>query len=120
MDLLHDTMAALLSTSTSGKSILLSRLAPETDQARYVQVLTMPRSKGMEFFRVILTGVSEPNMPAARTLRGILEEKLAFWSSRGNIPNRSQTASDPIGYREWPFDDGSIPRGARKARISYR
>ncbi|WP_306359200.1 3'-5' exonuclease [Nocardia sp. CC227C] len=40
-----------------------------------VQVLTMHRSKGMEFSRVILAGVSERHMPAADILRGVPEEE---------------------------------------------
>ncbi|MRH92812.1 AAA family ATPase [Nocardia sp. SYP-A9097] len=40
-----------------------------------VQVLTMHRSKGMEFSRVILAGVGETHMSAAGGMRAVLEEE---------------------------------------------
>ncbi|WP_040795278.1 3'-5' exonuclease [Nocardia higoensis] len=42
----------------------------------HVQVLTMHRSKGMEFSRVILAGVDENRVPAKASLNGVPEEEL--------------------------------------------
>ncbi|MET7773567.1 3'-5' exonuclease [Nocardia sp. NPDC005366] len=42
----------------------------------HVQVLTMHRSKGMEFSRVILAGLDETNVPAKASLHGVPEEEL--------------------------------------------
>ena len=42
----------------------------------HVQVLTMHRSKGMEFSRVILAGVDENRVPAKASLTGVPEEEL--------------------------------------------
>lgn len=41
----------------------------------YVQVLTMHRSKGMEFSRVVLAGVDAGHVPSAATLRSVPEEE---------------------------------------------
>ncbi|MFD1811780.1 3'-5' exonuclease [Rhodococcus gannanensis] len=41
----------------------------------HVQVLTMHRSKGMEFSRVILAGVDHAHVPSAATLRSVPEEE---------------------------------------------
>ena len=41
----------------------------------HVQVLTMHRSKGMEFSRVILTGIDESHVPSAATLRSVPAEE---------------------------------------------
>ncbi|WJG11407.1 3'-5' exonuclease [Gordonia sp. Swx-4] len=43
----------------------------------YVQVLTMHRSKGMEFSRVVLAGVDAGHVPSAATLRSVPEEEKA-------------------------------------------
>ncbi|MBR7193519.1 3'-5' exonuclease [Gordonia sp. SCSIO 19800] len=43
----------------------------------HVQVLTMHRSKGMEFSRVVLAGVDAGHVPSAATLRSVPEEEKA-------------------------------------------
>ncbi|MGC4960935.1 3'-5' exonuclease [Gordonia sp. DT101] len=43
----------------------------------HVQVLTMHRSKGMEFSRVILAGVDSTHVPSGATLRSVPEEEQA-------------------------------------------
>lgn len=43
----------------------------------HVQVLTMHRSKGMEFTRVILAGIDDAHVPSAATLRSVPEEEQA-------------------------------------------
>ncbi|MYR07771.1 UvrD-helicase domain-containing protein [Gordonia sp. SID5947] len=43
----------------------------------HVQVLTMHRSKGMEFSRVVLAGVDAAHVPSAATLRSVPEEEQA-------------------------------------------
>lgn len=43
----------------------------------HVQVLTMHRSKGMEFSRVILAGIDAAHVPSAATLRSVPEEEQA-------------------------------------------
>ncbi|ANS29902.1 putative ATP-dependent DNA helicase [Rhodococcus opacus] len=43
----------------------------------HVQVLTMHRSKGMEFSRVILAGIDDTHVPSAATLRAVPEEERA-------------------------------------------
>lgn len=45
--------------------------------AGHVQVLTMHRSKGMEFSRVLLAGVDDAHVPSAATLRAVPEEERA-------------------------------------------
>ncbi|MBO0852764.1 MAG: AAA family ATPase [Nocardia sp.] len=44
---------------------------------KHVQVLTMHRSKGMEFSRVILTGVDNAHVPSQAALRTVPEEERA-------------------------------------------
>lgn len=41
----------------------------------HVQVLTMHRSKGMEFSRVILAGIDDAHVPSAATMRSVPEEE---------------------------------------------
>ncbi|WP_280507867.1 3'-5' exonuclease [Nocardia flavorosea] len=41
----------------------------------YVQVMTMHRSKGMEFSRVILAGIDEAHVPSRAGLQGVPEEE---------------------------------------------
>ncbi|MGW5075801.1 3'-5' exonuclease [Rhodococcus sp. NPDC004095] len=41
----------------------------------HVQVLTMHRSKGMEFSRVVLAGIDNSHVPSAATLRSVPEEE---------------------------------------------
>lgn len=43
----------------------------------HVQVLTMHRSKGMEFARVVLAGVDDAHVPSAATLKSVPEEERA-------------------------------------------
>ncbi|EOM75736.1 DNA helicase UvrD [Rhodococcus rhodnii] len=43
----------------------------------HVLVLTMHRSKGMEFSRVILAGIDDSHVPSAATLRAVAEEEKA-------------------------------------------
>ncbi|TSE01842.1 AAA family ATPase [Skermania sp. ID1734] len=43
----------------------------------HVQVLTMHRSKGMEFSRVILAGIDDAHLPSVPTLRAVPEEERA-------------------------------------------
>lgn len=43
----------------------------------HVQVLTMHRSKGMEFSRVLLAGIDDTHVPSAATLRTVPEEEQA-------------------------------------------
>jgi len=43
----------------------------------HVQVLTMHRSKGMEFSRVILAGVDDANVPSKASMRSVPEEDQA-------------------------------------------
>lgn len=43
----------------------------------HVQVLTMHRSKGMEFSRVVLAGIDDTHVPSAATLRSVPEEEQA-------------------------------------------
>jgi superfamily I DNA/RNA helicase len=45
--------------------------------AGHVQVLTMHRSKGMEFSRVLLAGVDQTHVPSAATLRSVPDEEQA-------------------------------------------
>jgi len=45
--------------------------------AGFVQVLTMHRSKGMEFARVILAGIDNAHVPSAATLRSVSEGERA-------------------------------------------
>ncbi|GAA4674551.1 3'-5' exonuclease [Gordonia humi] len=45
--------------------------------AGYVQVLTMHRSKGMEFSRVVLVGIDDAHVPSVATLRSVPEEDQA-------------------------------------------
>ncbi len=45
--------------------------------AGHVQALTMHRSKGMEFSRVVLAGVDDTHVPSAATLRSVPEEEQA-------------------------------------------
>lgn len=42
----------------------------------HVQVLTMHRSKGMEFSRIVLAGVDENRVPAKASLHGVPEEDV--------------------------------------------
>ena len=46
------------------------------------QVLTMHRSKGMEFSRVILSGIDDKNVPSVATLRSVPKEEKAEASLR--------------------------------------
>jgi len=41
----------------------------------HVQVLTMHRSKGMEFSRVVLAGIDDTHVPSAATMRSVPEEE---------------------------------------------
>ncbi|SUE13267.1 UvrD/REP helicase [Rhodococcus gordoniae] len=41
----------------------------------HVQVLTMHRSKGMEFSRVVLAGIDDAHVPSAATMRSVPEEE---------------------------------------------
>lgn len=43
----------------------------------HVQVLTMHRSKGMEFSKVVLAGIDDSHVPSAATLRTVPEEEHA-------------------------------------------
>jgi superfamily I DNA/RNA helicase len=43
----------------------------------HVQVLTMHRSKGMEFSRVVLAGIDDSHVPSAATLRAVPEDEQA-------------------------------------------
>lgn len=60
-----------------GKSDLLNCLVLEADRAGYVQVLTMHRSKSMEFSRVvILAGAASRTCPQRGTFAASSEEEL--------------------------------------------
>ncbi|MEU5761341.1 3'-5' exonuclease [Nocardia sp. NPDC047648] len=77
---------AVLTRGVGDRSQLVRALAERGISARaldenqaipgHVQVLTMHRSKGMEFSRVILTGIDEAHVPAKAGLHGVPEEEL--------------------------------------------
>lgn len=63
-------VAALVARDIKAQALDGNPAAPDV-----VQVLTMHRSKGMEFSRVILAGVGEAHMTAAGGMRAVLEEE---------------------------------------------
>ncbi|MBF6204324.1 DEAD/DEAH box helicase [Streptomyces gardneri] len=77
---------AVLTRGVGDRSQLVRALAERGISARaldenqaipgHVQILTMHRSKGMEFSRVILTGIDEAHVPAKAGLHGVPEEEL--------------------------------------------
>ncbi|MFI2561872.1 3'-5' exonuclease [Nocardia farcinica] len=77
---------AVLTRGVGDRSQLVRALAERGISARalddnqampgHVQVLTMHRSKGMEFSRVILAGIDEAHVPAKASLHGVPEEEL--------------------------------------------
>ncbi|MQY25725.1 3'-5' exonuclease [Nocardia aurantia] len=77
---------AVLTRGVGDRSQLVRALAERGISARalddnpaipgHVQILTMHRSKGMEFSRVILTGIDEAHVPAKAGLLGVPEEEL--------------------------------------------
>lgn len=50
-------------------------LENKPSSGNHVQVLTMHRSKGMEFSRVVLAGIDDAHVPSAATLKSVPEEE---------------------------------------------
>ncbi|WP_063127656.1 3'-5' exonuclease [Nocardia fusca] len=86
---------AVLTRSVTDRNQMVRGLAERGIDARtlddnlpvpgHVQVLTMHRSKGMEFSRVILAGVDEARVPSRTGLNGVPEEERA----EANLRERS-------------------------------
>ncbi|WP_328393641.1 3'-5' exonuclease [Nocardia sp. NBC_00416] len=80
----RDTIA-VLTRSLNDRNQMVRGLAERGVEARalddnppvpgYVQVMTMHRSKGMEFSRVVLAGIDEAHVPARAGLHGVPEEE---------------------------------------------
>lgn len=76
---------AVLTRSVNDRGQLVRALAERGISARaledspavpgHVQVLTMHRSKGMEFARVILAGIDEAHVPSQANIHGVPEEE---------------------------------------------
>lgn len=83
------------------------------------QVLTMHRSKGMEFSRVILSGIDDKHVPSAATLRSVPKEEKAEASlrERSLLYVASSRARDELivtwsGQRSELLSAGDEERGA--------